>query len=152
MATINVPFENEEYEIKIVNPDTEEVYYNYLDFDDEPSDINYNGKIVNKVNTHPKSIQNNNIKANYPHKTNIVATNANYLDLKSLNNIFNQNFTNGHLLVYIDGKLVFNGTTTDDLSLIIYNLINLLSGNHEIKVVFTDENGNTNNYTENITV
>jgi tRNA (guanine37-N1)-methyltransferase len=28
----------------------------------------------------------------------------------------------------------------------------LLSGNHEIKVVFTDENGNTNNYTENITV
>jgi predicted outer membrane repeat protein len=152
VATISVPFENEEYEIKIVNPDTEEVYYDYLDFDDEPSDINYNGKIVNKVNTHPKSIQNNNIKANYPHKTNIVATNANYLDLKSLNNIFNQNFTNGHLLVYIDGKLVFNGTTTDDLSLIIYNLINLLSGNHEIKVVFTDENGNTNNYTENITV
>ena len=55
-------------------------------------------------------------------------------------------------MVYIDGKLVFNGTTTDDLSLIIYNLMNLISGNHEIKVIFTDNNGNIDNYTENITV
>jgi len=74
------------------------------------------------------------------------------LNLTRLNEIFNQNFINGTLLVYIDGKLVFNGTTTDDLSLIIYDLLDLISGNHEIKVVFTDKAGNTNNYTANITV
>ena len=55
-------------------------------------------------------------------------------------------------MVYIDGKLVFNGTTTDDLSLIIYNLMNLISGKHQIKVIFTDNNGNIDTYTENITV
>jgi predicted outer membrane repeat protein len=76
----------------------------------------------------------------------------NLLTLGILNSIFNQNFINGHLLVYIDGKLVFNGTTTDDLTQIIYNLINLLSGNHEVKVEFTDSEGNTNTYTESITV
>ncbi len=30
--------------------------------------------------------------------------------------------------------------------------MNLISGNHEIKVIFTDNNGNIDNYTENITV
>jgi hypothetical protein len=38
------------------------------------------------------------------------------------------------------------------LLLIIFDLLDLLSGNHEIKVVFTDNGGNTNTYTENITI
>lgn len=81
-----------------------------------------------------------------------IPLNNNQLTLGVLNQIFNQNFTNGHLLVYIDGKLVFNATTTDDLSQLIYNLINLLTGKHEIKVEFKDSEGNTNTYTESITV
>ena len=76
----------------------------------------------------------------------------NKLTLDVLNQIFNKDFRNGHLLVYIDGKLVFNATTTDNLLQIIFDLLNLLSGNHEIKVVFTDNGGNTNTYTENITI
>ena len=76
----------------------------------------------------------------------------NKLTLDILNQIFNKDFRNGHLLVYIDGILVFNATTTDDLTQIIIDLLSLLFGKHEIKVVFTDGNGNTNNYTENITI
>ena len=76
----------------------------------------------------------------------------NMITLGVLNQIFNKDFRNGHLLVYIDGILVFNATTTDDLTQIIIDLLSLLSGNHEIKVVFTDNDGNTNTYTENITV
>lgn len=76
----------------------------------------------------------------------------NLLLLETLNAIFNIDFTNGHLLVYIDGELVFNATTTDDLTQIIYNLLSLLRGEHEIKVEFTDKEGKTNTYTENITV
>ena len=73
--------------------------------------------------------------------------------MQKLNDIINEGVSRHEIVSqFIDGKLVFNGTTTDDLSLIIYNLINLISGNHEIKVVFTDNNGNNNNYTENITV
>ncbi len=81
-----------------------------------------------------------------------IKTINNYIVLESLNEIFNMDFRNGHLLVYIDGKLVFNGTTTDDLTQIIYDLLKILSGNHEIRVEFTDNEGNTNSYAENITV
>lgn len=74
------------------------------------------------------------------------------ITLGALNDIFELNFTNGHLLVYLDGELVFNGTTTDDLSLIIINIVEGLLGEHEIKVVFTDSEGNTNTYKENIVI
>ena len=76
--------------------------------------------------------------------------NNNQLTLDILNKIFNQDFTNGFLLVYIDGKLVFNGTTTSDLTLIICNLLALLAGQHEISVEFTGNDGKTNSYKENI--
>ena len=76
--------------------------------------------------------------------------NVNFLTLEILNRIFNENFTNGMLLFYIDGKLVFNDTVTDDLSVIIFKILEDYMGNHEIKAVFTDDNGNTNNYVDNI--
>ena len=76
----------------------------------------------------------------------------NMITLGVLNQIFNKDFRNGHLLVYIDGILVFNATTNDDLTQIIIDLLSLLLGKHEIKVVFTDGNGNKNTYTENITI
>lgn len=150
VATLNTPLKNDKYEIKIYNPDTEETYYDYIDFEDETDNTTDNIKVSNYDKNHQKTIKNRK-KIEHPYKYN-VARKANYLNLSKLNEVFNQNFTNGNLLVFIDGKLVFNGTTTDDLSLIIYNLMNLISGNHEIKVIFTDNNGNIDTYTENITV
>ena len=76
----------------------------------------------------------------------------NKLTLGALNQIFNKDFRNGHLLVYIDGILVFNATTTNNLTQIIIDLLSLLLGKHEIKVVFTDNDGNTKTYIENITI
>lgn len=78
---------------------------------------------------------------------------SNYrLTLDILNRIFDKSFINGHLLVYIDGKLVFNDTVSDDLSLFICELFDQILGNHEIKVEFTDNENNTNTYTENVTI
>lgn len=37
--------------------------------------------------------------------------------LATLNDIFNREFINGHLIVFIDGQVVFNDSVTDDVSL-----------------------------------
>lgn len=74
------------------------------------------------------------------------------LTLDILNKLFDKVFTNGHLIVYIDGKLVFNDTVGDDLSLFICNLSDYVLGGYEIKVVFTDSENNTNTFTEKITI
>ena len=114
----------------------------YDDYDDEPeANPNYQ-----EYNSYYRSI--NQITVHNHH----ISIANNKLTLDVLNQIFNKDFRNGHLLVYIDGKLVFNATTTDNLLQVIFDLLSLLSGNHEIKVVFTDNAGNTNTYTENITI
>ena len=74
-----------------------------------------------------------------------------YFTIQRLNEIFGQNFINGHLVVYIDGKVVFNGTVGDDISTILFEIIDSLLGNHELKVEFTVGN-DTQTYTENITI
>ena len=84
-------------------------------------------------------------------KNNEITVYKYQLLLDTLNKIFNMDFTNGHILVYIDGKLVFNGTTTDDLFLLIYDLLQIIRGDHQIKVEFTDNKGNSKTYEENIT-
>lgn len=76
----------------------------------------------------------------------------NVLTLNTIMQIFNQDFTNGHLLVYIDDKLVFNDTTTDNISQVILEIIDNLLGNHEIKIIFTNQENQTNTYTDNITI
>jgi predicted outer membrane repeat protein len=124
---------------------------------DASDDEDYTGNRINKktVSQSNSQYQNKQEKTIY---TKITVNNRdipiinNHLTLDTLMKIFNQDFTNGHLLVYIDGKLVFNGTTTDDITQVIYDLINLLSGKHEIKVEFMDSEGKTNTYTENITI
>jgi len=154
VANIATTFKDEKYEVEIFNPDTEETYVDYLDFEDNNTsrkDDTYNNHYFN--NKRQSKISKETVK---PLKSiltkNIELTKSNYLTLERLNNIFNQNFTNGHLLVYIDGKLVFNGTTTDDLSQLIYDLLKLFSGNHELKVEFTDNKGNYDTYAKNISV
>lgn len=112
---------------------------------------NHQNQYNNKLNKNIKSSNNNYIRKIMVDNRQINIKN-NKITLKTLNEIFNREFINGHLLVFIDGKLVFNGTTTDDLSQLIYNFIDLLTGNHEIRVEFTDKEGNTNSFTENIMV
>lgn len=82
---------------------------------------------------------------------NEISINNNQITLDILNKIFNFDFTNCFILVYIDGKLVFNGTTTDDLSQLIFDLFKMLSGQHELKVESTGKDGKSNTYEENIT-
>ncbi len=72
--------------------------------------------------------------------------------LDYLNKLFNMTFINGHIKVYIDGKLVFEGNTTDDLTLVIFEIIKEYLGEHEISVEFTDNKGKSNTYKEKIIV
>ena len=75
------------------------------------------------------------------------------LTLGTLNKVFDSDFTNGHLLVYVDGKLVFNEITAGDLSTPIFQITDDYIGQHQIKVEFTaDGNSNTNTYTEDVLI
>lgn len=81
-----------------------------------------------------------------------LITKTNAITIETLNIIFNQTFTNGYLLVYLDGQLVYNATTTDDIYTIILEITNKLLGQHELKVEFTDNNNNTQTYIKNVTI
>ena len=77
---------------------------------------------------------------------------GNTITLGNLNEIFGQTFTNGHLLLYIDGELVFNGTVNDDLSTVILEIMKKFLIRHEFKVEFTGADGQTNTYTKNVAI
>ncbi|RAP49012.1 MAG: hypothetical protein BZ138_08420, partial [Methanosphaera sp. rholeuAM270] len=83
---------------------------------------------------------------------NTIVYTGNALTLEALNRIFDLNFTRGHLLVYLDGVLLFNDTTTDDVTMVILELLDKYSGEHEIKVVFTDNENHTDIYKQNILI
>lgn len=86
-------------------------------------------------------------------RDNKTISEGNTLTLDGLNKLFDSNFSNGHLLVYIDGKLVFNEVTTDDLSTPIFQIINKYLGYHKVTVEFTaNGNSNTNKYTEDVLI
>ena len=77
---------------------------------------------------------------------------SNLFILEYLNKLFNMTFINGHIKVYIDGKLIFEGDTTDDLTQAIFEIMDEYLGEHEITVEFTDSEGKSNNYKEKIIV
>ena len=78
---------------------------------------------------------------------------GNDMTIQTLNNIFDMDFTNGILIIYLDGKLVFNGTIlSDDFTLVILENIENLIGEHELKVEFTKANSKTSIYSDNITI
>lgn len=88
-------------------------------------------------------------------RDNKIISQGDTLRLGDINKLYDSDFTNGHLLVYVDGKLVFNEITADDLSTPILGITDDLVGQHELSVEFTsnaDSNSNTNKYTENIIV
>ena len=75
------------------------------------------------------------------------------LKLDGVNNLYESDFTNGHLLVYVDGKLVFNEITGDDLDTPIFWITDDYLGQHQISVEFTaNGNSNTNTYTEDVLI
>ena len=77
---------------------------------------------------------------------------TNSFTLESLNKLFDMTFVNGHLKVCIDDELVFEGDTNDDLTQEIFEIIDKYLGKHEITVEFTDSQGKSNNYKEEIVV
>ncbi len=83
---------------------------------------------------------------------NIVIPADTVITLGELNEMFDQTFANGHLLLYIDGQLVYNGTVGDDLATVILEIIEKFLGEHELKVEFTDSNNQTQTYTKNVTI
>ena len=83
---------------------------------------------------------------------NTVVYQGNALTLEAINKIFNQDIVNGHLVVYMDGKVVFNDTVTDDLSTTILKIVEQYLGKHNIKIEFTDGDNNTNTYQEDIII
>lgn len=81
-----------------------------------------------------------------------IITQGRVFTLGDLNKLFNMDFTNGHLKVYIDGELVFEGDVKDDLSRVIFEIIQKFLGKHDIKVEFTGSDGKTNTYTETLII
>ena len=75
------------------------------------------------------------------------------LKLDGVNKLYESDFTNGHLLVYVDGKLVFNEITSGDLDTPIFWITDDFLGQHQISVEFTaNGNSNTNTYTEDVLI
>lgn len=124
------------------------------DYDRYEPDTIYDPAVISY--TLPSNTKNNDgVTSTVTHKiihNNNIISQSNSITLKILNKIFGREFLNGQLLVYIDGELVYNGTTTDDLSSIIFEIIEKFIGEHEIKVEFTDSNNKTDTCTENITI
>ena len=83
---------------------------------------------------------------------NQIICKSNLFILEYLNKLFNMTFINGHIKVYIDGKLVFEGDTTDDLTQEIFEIIDEYLGEHEITVEFTDSEGRSNTFNQKIIV
>jgi uncharacterized protein YjbI with pentapeptide repeats len=110
-----------------------------------------------EVKQNPTKTTNNQQKVHKTHviknaSDNSVLYQGNSLTLDAINKIFGQNITNGHLVVFMDGHVIFNDTVSDDLSTTIIELIEQYLGNHNIKIEFTDANNNTNTYEENVII
>ena len=77
---------------------------------------------------------------------------ANTVNLKALMDLFNRSFINGHLKVYIDGTLVFDGDVDDDISRVIFEIIEKFLGKHEVTVEFTESSGKTQTFNETMII
>lgn len=142
-----------------------------------PIETIYNGiSLVNTVTVLPDTDNNDenddvpndwfspeNMLSSYNSQTNYLYTiyrasdmkiicHSNVINLKALMDLFKLNLTNGHLKVYIDGTLVFDGDVDDDLSRVIFEILEKFLGKHEITVEFTDSNGKTQTLNETIMI
>ena len=67
----------------------------------------------------------------------------NVVNLKALIDLFKFNLTNGHLKVYIDSTLLFDCYVGDDLSQVIFEIIEKYLGKHKMTIEFTGSDGKT---------
>jgi hypothetical protein len=72
--------------------------------------------------------------------------------LDELDKIFGSSFTEGRLVLYIDGEVVFNETVNGDLAAQIFEIVEKFLGQHDLKVEFTDNSNNTNTFEENVII
>lgn len=79
-----------------------------------------------------------------------VIYHSNAVNLKALMDLFKLNLTNGHLKVYIDGTLVFDGYVDNDVSKVLFEIVEKFLGKHKITIEFTDSNGITKTLNETI--
>lgn len=130
-----------------------EIEENNTFINNEINDSKDNSNPKNSTNNH-KTNKQKSTSSNNKYSKNFYNRNTapnNQLTLNMLNKIFNFDFTNGFLVLYVDGKLLFNGTTNVDLTQILCNLINLNNKQHEVSVEFTDKDGKTRKFKENTT-
>ncbi len=86
-------------------------------------------------------------------RDNKIISQGDTLKLEGINKLYDSDFSNGHLLVYVDGKLVFNELTAGDLATPIFGITDSYLGQHQIKVEFTpDGDSNVNKYTEDVII
>ena len=118
-----------------------------------------NGKSVNKHVVSNKKIAGNDKHQRANHVYTLYRADdmkficqSNAINLKALMDLYDFNFTNGHLKVYIDGTLVFDDDVDDDLSRIIFEIIERFVGKHEMAVDFTDSNGKTFTFNKTIMI
>ena len=149
IATLDINFPPGTYTVTIINPINRELTNITLTINSNNNNNHHPTKTRNIHKLSSKQVTKNSYKVYV--KGNII-TNTKYITINMLNNIFNQTFLNGHLVVYIDGVLVFNGTVYDDIYTIIVEITGKLLGQHELKVEFTDLNNDTRTYHEVITI
>ena len=149
---INLNTPHKRYIISIINPVNKEEKTIIV-----ASNIKTSKKTTIKNNKPDRQHTQNNkkittIKTHKIYKNNQLIYTGNLITLKALQNIFNTPFINGHLLIYIDGKLVYNNTVKDDPTTILLEIVENLLGEHEIRVEYTDNDNITHNYTEHIII
>lgn len=88
-------------------------------------------KIINTYKTEQKQVN----KSFQKISDKIILNVGTYVRLSWLNDIFNDDFKNKTLLIYIDDILVFNGTISDNPSEVLFEIIEKYEGEHLLKVV-----------------
>ncbi|MDO5826444.1 MAG: hypothetical protein Q4Q22_08680, partial [Methanosphaera sp.] len=81
-----------------------------------------------------------------------VVYNGTMVTFTILRDIFGEDFTNSHVIVYLDGQVIFNSTLDDSLEVQLLKLVESLVGVHELKVEYTDSSNDTKILAKNITI
>ena len=135
VATLNTNFDNEKYKIEIINPDTEEIFYDYLDFEEYDDSNPYIAYHTNhRINSHVNKQSQKHITQsakNIQGKTSTISYNPNdYYKAKFYDN-------NGNILKNAKVKFIIDGKeyekTTDDNGIALLDTLSV--GKHTITII-----------------
>ena len=153
-ATLKLSLPVGQYTVITINPITNRQYiitYTVLPDNNQGQTTYYKAYYIPKIFTNTyKTVQ-----TQHTHKIftdNKVIYTGNVLTLGQLNQLFDYEFFNGRLIIYIDGVLVFNDTVNRDISTIILEILDKYLGEHEIKIEFTNNDNDTKIFTKNVTL